>query len=336
MLDSLLRWWATQMLGWLPLGVRRRSGDALRADLQSNETLALFHRGTALGFFPADAPEQMRAASARFRRAATVLRLPAGTVLERDVTLPLAAERDLHSVLGYEMDRLTPFAAADLHWSAVPLRRDKGAGKLLLRLLLVPKARVAAALAALGQAGLRPVAIEAPDGRRIPLARDAAPAWEKRAVRILGAACAVLALAAVVLPFARQSARLDAADDRIAALRSRVEESEGLRRQLLAGGAERDVVVAERARLGDALGTLAAVTAVLPDDTFLLDLSLRNGELAMSGRSASAVRLIALLSADPAFRNPAFTAPVTSGDGGRDQFALRAEVALPAGAVPGR
>ena len=52
-----------------------------------------------------------RAMLASRRAPAAVLRLPPGLVLERQVTLPLAAEQGLDRVVRYEMDRFTPFAA---------------------------------------------------------------------------------------------------------------------------------------------------------------------------------------------------------------------------------
>ena len=85
---------------------------------------------------------------------------------------------------------------------------------------------------------------------------------------------------------------------------------------------------AERARVGDALAALAATTAVLPDDTYLTDLTLRQRHLVMNGRSAAAARLIGLLSAAPGLREPAFLAPVTRSDTGHaDLFSIRAELA---------
>jgi general secretion pathway protein L len=78
----------------------------------------------------------------------------------------------------------------------------------------------------------------------------------------------------------------------------------------------------------DVLRTLAAVTRILPNDTFLTDFSLRNRQMTLSGQSASARRLITGLSADPAIRNAAFAAPITRIEGATaDLFSIKAEVA---------
>ena len=304
-------------------------------------------REAALGTFGLDATgrEPLRACVAQ-RRGGVVLRVPGDAVLEREVALPAAAERSLDQVLAFEMDRLTPFSADEVHWSWTLLRRDRALNRIVLRLAVVPKARVAAPLAALDAAGAPAGALEAAHGQdgaaglrigqRIAL-RTGKPegAWARRALAGLATVCALLAVAAVALPFALQSVRGAAAEERIAALRPRVDEVEALRRRALSGGADRDAAAAERARVGDALGVLASLTAVLPDDTFLMDFTLRGGQVTISGQSGGAVRLIGLIAADPMFRNPAFTAPVTRAEGParRDLFSLRADAAPAAGDV---
>ena len=83
-----------------------------------------------------------------------------------------------------------------------------------------------------------------------------------------------------------------------------------------------------------ALRAIAALTEILPDDTWLTELTLRQRKLTMAGRSAGAARLIGLLSADPTIRDAAFAAPVTRAEGTRaesggvDAFSIRAELRM--------
>jgi general secretion pathway protein L len=108
---------------------------------------------------------------------------------------------------------------------------------------------------------------------------------------------ALLAVAAAASPFVLQSIAWNATERQIAELRPGVAKVEALRRRLAEGAAGADAVIAERVRTGDALQVLAAVTDILPDDTYLSDLSLRQGKLNLSGRSPSAARLIPALAA---------------------------------------
>ena len=180
-----------------------------------------------------------------------LLRLPAAQpVLSRDVTLPLAAERDLAAVLGFEMDRLTPFAAAELRWGYAVTRRDRAAGRLMLRLSLVPRDAVERALAALGSLGLRADALEGLDAdgarRRIPLAHDGEGRLRREHALAIGAWAVVgaLALLVIALPFLRQDLALSAAAHRIAALRPAMRQADAIRARIEAATAGADVLAA--------------------------------------------------------------------------------------------
>src|SRR5438874_1544203 len=75
--------------------------------------------------------------------------------------------------LAFEMDRETPFKPEELFWSHHIARRDRQTGQLLVRLLLLPRARLERLLAALDRAGISPRWAEigaGPDrGSRLPL-----------------------------------------------------------------------------------------------------------------------------------------------------------------------
>src|SRR5579862_1957078 len=102
-----------------------------------------------------------------------VLQLAETDVLAKTVTLPLTAERDLDQVLAFEMDRETPFGPEEIFWGHDIAQRDRQHGQLAVRLLLVPRASVAALLNALAEAGMIPKQAEiasGPDrGRHLPL-----------------------------------------------------------------------------------------------------------------------------------------------------------------------
>jgi general secretion pathway protein L len=99
-----------------------------------------------------------------------------------------------------------------------------------------------------------------------------------------------------------------------------------MRRTLTAGNAAHEVLAREMERTGDALQVLATLTRVLPDDTYLTDFALRDRHLTISGRSASAPRLIGGLAAEPGIRDAAFSAPVTRIEGSAaDVFSIAAE-----------
>jgi general secretion pathway protein L len=346
-LRDFLTWWKQQMRGFVPEALWRDEADAdaliVEGDPASSDDpprVRLLRRRrlaeTDLGSLVldgSDATAAQRVLAARATPATVVLRLPAQAILERRVTLPLAAERALGRVLEYEMDRLTPFSAAELFWTFTIEHHDRARGSLHVRLSLVPKAQLRPLTEPLEHAGLTPSVLEAPVAgeapRRIWLrrAQSAGDRWRRRGLVVAAGACAALAVTAAVLPFVLQASARATLEGRIAGLRPAVSKAEALRSQIGRNAAGADVITAEQARVGDALEVLATITDLLPDDTYLTDVSLRERKVELTGESAAAARLIAILSADPTIRNPAFAAPVTRlGTGTRDVFTIRAEI----------
>ncbi len=273
-----------------------------------------------------------RSLARRGRRVPVVLRLAPDLLLEREVSLPLAAEPEAGNALRFGIDTLTPFAGDELFWSWTVMRRDRAHGRLHVRLSLVCKTAVQPLIAALERAGATPRLLEIPlsdsETRVIALGDSASRAGRLRrhVPAAIGGFAAGAAVAMAVLPVALQMRALAATEARIDALRPRVAQVEAFRRET--GRADGiDVIAGERARVGDALQVIAMLTTALPDDTHLTELSLHQRKLALTGEFGAAAKLIVALSAEPMLRETEFVAPVTRAPmGGRDIFSIQAEV----------
>jgi len=261
-----------------------------------------------------------------------VLRVSPDLLLEREVTLPLAAEPDVGNALRYSLDSLTPFAADELFWSWAVMLRDRAHGRLHVRLSLVCKAAIEPMIATLQRAGAMPKLLEFPlsgtETRAIALGDATSRGFTLRRHGLagLGGLVAGAVLAGCVVPVVLQMRASAAIEARIDALQPRVAQVMALRRAAgNAGGS--DVVTRERGQVGDALQVLAVVTDTLSDDTFLTELSLRQRKLTFSGESGAAAKVIVALSAEPMLHKAAFVAPVTRAPtGGLDMFSIEAEV----------
>ncbi len=341
MFGEFFEWWGRQLLELVPERMRRDGGgaDALIADASEAGLLTFWRRrrGSEQRVVQARLDEpgsvSVRATlNARPRGEPVLLRLSPAQVLERTVTLPLAAERELERVLGYEMERLTPFSAAEVFWGYALLERDRARSRLRLRLTMVPRASVAPLVDMLTAAGGRPSLLEAvaPDGvRAMSLAHEAA-AMRRAGLsqRSLAFAAGALALLVAASPFLRQALAMGEVQDRLELMAPRIAQVNELRRRISGAGAGGDAVVAETRRLGDTLEALSAITEILPDDSYLTEFTMRERKMTLSGLGASAPRLISLLSGDPRIRGPAFTAPVTRSETNHlDVFSIRAELA---------
>jgi general secretion pathway protein L len=308
-----------------PIGALAQGVEAVAVDLRRNG------KETPLGHFAIGATglaELPRPAGQM-----TVIRLGVADVLAKSVSLPLAAERELDQVLGFEMDRETPFKAEELYWNHRIAATDRQNGRLSIALSLIPKASLDPLLTGLAAVGLRPRRVEIADGPGggfyLPLNGDGHRA-DRAANRLLWPAlvcCAMLAVAAVVTPFVRQELILASLDREVAAGRAAAAEADGLRQEIdrLSGSA--GFIESERDKAGRPLVVLAATTRIMPDDTYLTEMELRQRKLTLGGRSAGAARLIGALAADGEFRNPGFSAPVTRLEALKTElFTINAEV----------
>ena len=334
MLMEFAYWWMSQMRALAPglLARTRLPEDALIIafdDLAAGiehapaGTLLLRRQGSESGLGMLDLTRPLPASLPP--HLATGLRLPPGAVLRREVVLPLATGRDLTAVLGFEMDRLTPFAADEVYWSVSRLSHDRARAKLKLTLSIALRAQVDSLRTALGRINVTPSFIETETGRLPHGTPGRQPGW--RLQQALFALCGVLALACLATPFLHQQMALDAAAQEVANVTPAANRAQVLRRQLTAAAQGRAAIAAAR-HAGDALQVLSLLTAALPDDTWLSDLTLKAGDLTFDGQSANAAQLIGLLSAVPGLRNPSFTAPVTrTSDSKADLFSLHVTVA---------
>jgi general secretion pathway protein L len=309
-----------------PIGPLGRGIEAVAIGLRRNG------RETPLGRFGLGATDLAELPRKTGRTA--VLRLTEQDVLGKTVTLPLAAERELEQVLGFEMDRETPFKAEEIYWNHQIDGVDRQNGRLSVRLVLLPKANLAPLLTALGQFGIRPRRAEIADGpdagAYLPLEGDGGRTHRAshRLISSAAVCCAILGVAAVVTPFVRQERALASLDQLIAVGRTAAAEADSLRQEIdrLTGSA--DFIESERDKAGRPLAVLAAATRVLPDDTYLTEMELQKRRVTLTGRSAAAARLIGPLAADGSFRNPGFAAPVTRVEALHTElFTINAEVA---------
>src|SRR5271165_2726846 len=171
MLAELSSWWTEQMSDLAASLLRRTPGktqDALvlECDRGDGGWHVVRRRGgtrTELATIPDDAGDDVwrRAVAARRRGEPVVIAL-AQPFLVRRTTVPAAASANLGRLLGYEMDRLTPFAHDDVLFSHCVRSRDQAAGTLLVEVAIVPKGWVREPLERLAALSIRPTALEEP------------------------------------------------------------------------------------------------------------------------------------------------------------------------------
>jgi general secretion pathway protein L len=344
-LANFLHWWLRQLSELLPpalsLAAKHRP-DALIIDIESERvTLSLRREGRGAKLAAATADDAGIESLARKIHGITepphllLFRVPRSMQLRKLSSFPLAARRDLDTVLSFEMDRETPFARGEVYWTHIIRRQDATLGRLDVELFIVPRAGVDPVIEAARRAGLHPSAIEidvgagADDVRLIRVGPARRWKWlsARRPLIAWSAAAAGLLLVMLVAPFIRQQIAIASADSAIDALTGEAREAAQLRQAADQAGRAMELFRKERERNGGILEVLAATTRLVPDDSHLTALSLRGGRLTITGQSPSAAHLVDLLAGSPAFREPTFDSPVVQDDSsGLETFTISASL----------
>lgn len=343
---TFLAWWRDQLAGLVPDRLLRLIGNVADATVLSIENGVIVLRSRRNGVLTQDA--QASADEAGLRKLAAVLkarggagalvvRLPHDWVLAKSLSLPLAALGNLRQILGFELERESPFSSNEVYWDYAVVRKDKARAQIDVALLVVPRKFVDPLLEAAKQAGLAPSALEIDAGgavTRIWLEPAKMRSWPVASARLprLALLAGGLAILAVLVPLAGQELALLSADESIDALSGQVEEARALRLAANRTDVAIDFLNRERARTPSALTALAAATRTLPDDSYLTEFSLHDGRVTVAGSSASAAQLIGTLAQSRAFEAPTFDAPVQSEDSGLESFTISASlkgVAMP-------
>lgn len=246
--------------------------------------------------------------------------LPAGSVLRRDVQLPLAAQENLREVLGFEMDRHTPFRLPDVHYDYRVRKVDREAARLAIDLAVLPKHAVDGQLAALSRLGLQATQFRV-DGEPVDdswafhrgdRAAAAGASWPRLATACLAIVLAILAAAALYLPIERKQQVLAQYEAAIAELKTKVSQDEALRESQLAAAQSELMLRQRRLATFQALAALEEIARLLGDDSWVLQFQSAGEALTITGYSTRAADLISLLEDSPLLSDVQFSAPVTS------------------------
>lgn len=346
-LRRFLAWWGSALASWLPARVRDLFGLSPQRLLLRSEggelELALW-RGEgvrALGQVPLAAlagragdPLALLLAP----RAVDVPRwlvLPASAVLRRQLTLPAAAGERLREVLGFEIDRQTPFAADEVSYDARVLA-SRGDQQIDVELVVVPRAVLDQALGALGPLASTLAGVDAADASGQPLGvnllGDARRRRREDPWRLRNAALLLVGALALCAGMWQMLANREAAaavfeqqvDEAVRQARAASLEQRRLL-DLVEGGA---FLQAARAGTPTMVELMDELARRLPDGTYLEKLSIEGDRILLIGLSSEASALVGHLQGSPLWTSPALAGALQPDPRSRlDRFTLTATVA---------
>lgn len=344
---GFVSWWGHALAAWLPLRVRQLlgmdrgrvlvqvEGDSLLLRLQTGADIRDLGTVPSLAGMEAGTDPLAPALGTRLADVPRWLLLPAASALRRRLPLPAAATKRLRDVVGFEIERQTPFAADAVAFDARVVSRREGEGPIDAELVAVPKIALDPQLATLGPVApaLAGIDVAAADGT--PLQINLLPPAQRRRTRdpwllwnLALAFAAVLAFALALWQILAN--RRDAADDfqaQITQLAGPAREAAARQQELVHLIEGQKFLQRTRSAYPTAVEVMDELSRRLPDGTYLEKLAIEGDRLTLIGLSNQAPALIERLQDSKLWRSPALagalqTDPVTR----RDRFTLIAEI----------
>lgn len=267
------------------------------------------------------------------------LLLPGRGGLRRRIALPAAAADRLRDVLGFEIDRQTPFSADEVYYDARLIGR-RGDGQIDAELVVVPRASLEQALAGLGPALTATLAgVDMADADGLPLGVNLLPGAQRsrrrdpRAVWNLALVAITLAAAGAGLWQIREN-RTAAADAFEVEAKRRSQQA-----RKVAEEKKRLVDLVEGMRFlqqtrngrPTTVEVMDELTRRLPDSTFVEKVSIEGERILIIGLSSEAPRLVERLQSSKLWHSMNLTgALMTDPTKGKDRFTLEAKLAVAA------
>jgi general secretion pathway protein L len=261
-----------------------------------------------------------------------VLLLPVERTLRRRLTLPLAAEEHLASVLAFEMDRQTPFRADQVYFDHRIHKRDQTARTMLVEILAVPRSELDQVLQGLGSLELDAADVangEVPAGfNLLPSERRARRADQRlRLNAILAVSAAALLWLVMWQSLASRERAIERLEEEMAVTSAAAMQSAELKRQLRDAIEGANFLARKKSEQAVVVDVLAEVTRLVPDDTWLERLSFVGNQVQLQGQSARADKLIGILTDSRCLDKPQFQGIITpDGATGKERFSLVADL----------
>lgn len=354
-MPGFFAWWGAELTALLPprwralLGSKARwhllerasGGWRLRRDGQA-EPLAHWNDRLAAADLQAELAASWQGVDAEDRR--LVLLLPASAVLRRTLQLPQAARGKLRQVAGYELDRQTPFSAAQVHYAVRELAQGAAPGRLAVELVVVRRDTLAPLLTRLAALGIVVDAVDLPAGagrlgiNLLPAEQRPARRHPRRRLNLaLAAACVVLGGLVMGGWLHNRRAALEQMQAQVEAMHGQAQQVAGLRQQIMNDAEAANFLAKRKAERGSVLAVLLDLTQRLPSSAWLERFTLDDsGQVGFQGQSPQAARLLDQLKGSSLLDNANFQGSIQADpSSGKERFYMVAQLHHAAGQAAG-
>lgn len=350
---SFWRWWTGELARLVPqrlsmLGGRTRApvlafeGDELRlieprGGVQGEEATVVL---SALDEVRRKSAVRSLLERAGETRGRARLALGRDEALVRRVTMPAATEENLAQVLGFEMDRLTPFKSDEVYFDHRVISHDAN-GQILVQVAIARRDVVDAQVAKLRALGVSVQGVSVRDDIGHPGAPLDLLPTEQRGERetsrertiqwLLAAVVVVLLAVALTLPAWQKRQAVIAMHPVVGKSKQAAEATDTIARELDKQVADYNFLLARKHGTYPVLAFVEEISRLLPDNTWLSQLDVKvvgkGREVQISGETTSSSKLIEILEQSTLLQNAAPRGTVVRGSQpGTERFQIAAEV----------
>jgi general secretion pathway protein L len=267
--------------------------------------------------------------------------LPQAEVLRRRISLPLATEENLRQVVGFDLDRQTPFNAASAFYDVKIEQRDTAAGMLIAQLAATPKAQLETVIATLAKAGLTVRAIGVVDdlvGQNTHFdlfPPELRPEQKLTGLqifnRVLIALVAVLMLAVVFIPVWQKRENVISLLPILEKAKIENEGTERVLTEVTRLATEYNFIATKKQTTQATVTLVEEFSKMLPDNTWVQTLEIKATpkvrEVQVQGETASVTKLIELFEKSPLLQNTSTRSQVSRGAmPNTERFHIAAEI----------
>jgi general secretion pathway protein L len=270
-----------------------------------------------IGQLDPSSPGAMQAVLAGARRSGgrTVIELAADHVITRSVTFPVQVRNNLTQVVGYEIDRLTPFRADQVCFDFRVQDTQARGDKLAVEIALCRRDQLQGWLERLRDASApaEQVTWEGawPKANLLPLQdRPRRGMSALTTNKLLLLLTILLAAAALASPIWQKNRHLEQLDTDVIDLKARAEEVYEVRDAIELARQGSVAVLERKSEQPRMTELLRVLTERLPDETWVQNLDLNDGDVQIRGESSQAAALIGILEQSPGITDVAFRSPV--------------------------
>ncbi len=353
-LATFFDWWMTELAALLPPRVRQfmqRTENRLILELEGEQVLVTECRGgNGKELRRYDLEPDGRAPSpalvallGELEKESTevVVRLSARQSLSKTLALPIEAEENLREVLGYEMERHTPFKLDQVYYDYEVIDRQADVRRLRVKLTVIPRPALDQVMHTVVQCGLQPAVVTiaeaagpgadvcaSPAINLLPESQRPSRAGSWNLLnRGLAVSAVVLLIVMSAVPLLRHRTAISDLETRVAAIKKEADAVGSLEDRIDQLVSESRFVVDKKQQSPVVIDVLHELTLVLPDNTWLQRFEVKGAKLDIRGESSAASALIGLIEASKVFRNATFSSPVVRDPrSNSERFQIVAEV----------